>query len=123
MALLFQEKDEIDREIEKSQRRLPVGSLAAIAFFAVFFGVADLLSGISLKEYEETIAVCIATVFAFWLISPLYGELRFRAKETYGKVSAIEEAMKVSKEHHAEFLQRLTAIEEKMTEIQGTGRN
>jgi hypothetical protein len=37
-------------------------------------------------------------------------------------VSAIEEAVNESKEGHAELLERLTAIEEKLTEIQDARR-
>jgi DNA-binding FrmR family transcriptional regulator len=51
-------------------------------------------------------------------VAPFYYEFRIRGKEIDGKVSAIEQAVIASKEGHAELLERLTAIEDKLNSIQ-----
>ena len=131
MSLRSQVKDEIDKEVEEKKRAslmidgLIVGPIVVVCY-SVVFGLFDWFTGKILKLYGQEIggmlAVLLVAAFAGWILSPLYDEFRFRTKEIDGKVSAIEEAVNESKEGHAELLERLTAIEEKLTEIQDARR-
>jgi len=124
-------KDEIDKEVEEKKRAslmidgLIVGPIVVVCY-SVVFGLFDWFTGKILKLYGQEIggmlAVLLVAAFAGWILFPLYDEFRFRTKEIDGKVSAIEEAVNESKEGHAELLERLTAIEEKLTEIQDARR-
>ena len=131
MSLRSQVKDEIDKEVEEKKRAslmidgLIVGPIVVVCY-SVVFGLFDWFTGKILKLYGQEIggmlAVLLVAAFAGWILFPLYDEFRFRTKEIDGKVSAIEEAVNESKEGHAELLERLTAIEEKLTEIQDARR-
>jgi len=149
MALRFQVKDEIDKEVEETKRigLMFFGGTCGVIFvcYSVGIGLFDLFTGKTLKLYGQEIggilAVLLAAVFADWILTPLHHEFRTRTKEIDGKVSAIEEAVNASKEDHAAvtlsriewtvndtrkdlagLLERLTAIEEKLSEIQDTRR-
>jgi hypothetical protein len=131
VALRFQEKDEIDSDVEKKKREsLRFGGCISgvmFIFYAVGMGLFDFFADKTLTMYKQEIggflAFLLAVAFAELILSPLYEEFRFRTKEIDGKVSAIEEAVNASKGGHAELLERLTAIEEKLAEIQGSRRH
>ncbi|MGP8259906.1 MAG: hypothetical protein ACLQM6_08140 [Acidobacteriaceae bacterium] len=143
MALRFQNRDdEVDRAAKETRATGAMVFLLVLA--AVIWGAVDWFSGESLASYEKLLALLIGLGFVDWLASPYYHEFRIRTKEIDGKVSAIEKAVNASKEDQADniavtvsriewtvnvskedlakLLERLTAIEEKLTEIQDARR-
>ena len=117
MALRFQDRDDdVDRAAK--EERHTGGLVAVLVLVAVIHGATAWFSGKSLTSYEVDLAWLFGFGFVYWMVVPFYYEFRIRTKEIDGKVSAIEEAGNASKEGHAELLERLTAIEEKLTEIQ-----
>ena len=120
MALRFQKKDDVDRAAK--EERQTGATVVVLVLAAVIFGAVDWFSGGSLASYEQELAVLIGVFFVGWLVEPFYYEFRIRTKEIDGKVSGIEATVNGSKERHAELLERLTAIEEKLTEIQDARR-
>ncbi len=116
MALRFQEKDDCDRAAK--EERETGGLLIILVLIAAIDGAFTWFRGESLASYGKNLAWLVGIGFVSWLIVPFYYEFRFRTKETYGKVSAIEIAVNTSKESHAELLERLTAIEDKMDAMQ-----
>ena len=124
MTLRFQREDDVDREV-KGGPGLGCGLLAAFGVAAIFlasYAVDAFIFGKSLSDYKkdafEEIAVGFVILWLSWLLVPKYEEFRLRAKETYGKLFVIEEAVNASKEGHSELLQRLAAIEDKLDAMQ-----
>lgn len=110
MTLRFQQTDEVDRQVNekrKTARWMVPGSLAFMV--AVYW-----LRGESPRSFWESLAGAIAFGWLWLIVEPVYQEFRIRTKEIDGKVSAIEEVVNASKEGHAELLERLTAIENKI---------
>lgn len=126
MALRFQAKDEIDKKVEESGGLWRFFWGVVFVVIAVATGISALFTGKTLKEYGQDIGIWLACVllvaFIQQILSPLYEEFSLRTKEINGRVSAIEEAVNASKKSQAELLDRLTAIEEKLTEIQSARR-
>jgi len=130
MTLRFQKKDAVDEEVKEDRSEGVRVSFLLYGFIFVFFavgsGLFDWFSGKSLKSYGEEVGWMLGFFFSIsvadWILSPIYNEFRFRTKEIDGKVSAIEKTVNASTEDHAELLKRLTAIEEKLTEIQDARR-
>lgn len=118
MSLRFQKEDDVDAEIKKIRGggALKVGAL--IVAMAVLSGIEDLIKGASLEHYEKELGFLFGAGSLIWIVNFIYWEFRTRTKEIDGKVSAIEQAVIASKEGHAELLERLTAIEEKLSQIQ-----
>jgi hypothetical protein len=119
MSLRFQKEDDVDREVKEERRTTPWLYLFCIVFFAVVFGLFDWLGGQSLKSFWEELGGLIVVCWFIWLVSPIYEEFRIRTKEIDGKVSTIESTINESKERDHELLKRLTAIENRLDEIQG----
>ncbi len=116
MALRFQAKDDCDlAAMEK-------GGTAELVIFLVILAVIDGIYAFfrseSLASYGKSLAWPFGFGFVLWMVIPVYYEFRFRAKETYGKVSAIEDALIDAKDGHVELLERLAAIEDKLDAIQ-----
>jgi hypothetical protein len=117
VALRFQDgRDEVDRTAKES--RATGVMVFLLLLLAVITGTVDWFSGESLASYEKELAFYIGLTFVTWLAAPFYYEFRIRTKEIDGKVSAIEEAVKSSREAHGELLERLTAIEKKLGAMQ-----
>src|ERR1035437_3586570 len=116
MVLRFQERDEVDRAAEKTQMTRVMVFL--LLLFVVISGPVAWFRGESLALYGTQLAWAIGSCFVIWWVAPFYPEFRIRTKEIDGKVSAIEEAVNASKEDHAELLERLTAIEDKLDAMQ-----
>jgi len=113
VALRFQDgRDEVDRAAKES--RATGVMIFLLLLLAVITGAVDWISGESLASYEKELAFYVGLAFVTWLAAPFYHEFRIRTKEIDGKVSAIEEAVKSSREAHEELLERLIAIEEKL---------
>jgi hypothetical protein len=114
MALRFQKSDdgEIDRAA-KEERATPL-LIILLVLFAAIQGGFTWFRGESLTSYAKDLAWWIGFGTAYWMFSPFYYELRIRAKEIDGKVSAIEEAVAALKGDRAELLERLSAIEGKL---------
>jgi hypothetical protein len=144
MSLRFQKEDEADKEVKRNPF---LGTLHVFIYGLSFLCIALVsavfawLSGETLKSYGRGIFIyvlfLIAGAVVEGLLSPIYEEFRIRTKEIDGKVSAIEEAVNASKavtlsriewtvndtrKDLAGLLERLTAIEEKLAEIQDTRR-
>jgi hypothetical protein len=117
VALRFQEKDDVDRAAK--EERHAGALLIVLVLYAGIDGAFTWFRGESLASYGKNLAFFIVFGFVFWLIEPFYYDFRFRTKETYGKVSAIEKVVTTSKEGHAELLERLTAIEDKLESMAG----
>jgi hypothetical protein len=118
MSLRFQKEDDVDREVKEERRTTPWLFIFYIVFFAVVFGLFDWLGGQSLKSFAEELGGLIVVCLFVWLISPIYEEFRKRTKEIDGKISAIEIGMNALKESDIDLLKKLTAIENKLDEIQ-----
>jgi hypothetical protein len=121
MALHFQEKDDVDQAAK--EERHTGGLLIVLALYAAIDAAFTWFKGESLASYGKNLAWLVGIGFVLWMVAPLYYEFRFRTKEIDGKVSAIEEAVNASLEGRAELLERLTAIEEKLAEIQDVRRS
>jgi hypothetical protein len=122
VALRFQKaSDDAVVRAAKEERHLP-----PLIFLLLLLGAIDgaisWLSGESLASYLKRFAVFCAIALLFELVSPIYYEFRIRAKEIDGKVSEIEKAVIASKENHAELLERLAMIEEKLDSMETQGR-
>jgi hypothetical protein len=125
MSLSFQKEDEVDREIKEKRRAdaspAILGWTAILACYLVGVGLYDWLTDKPLKSYGQEIdwplTFVFFIVFAMWFLSPIYNEFRARTKEIDGKVSAIEKVVNASMEGHAELLERLTAIDERLGEL------
>jgi hypothetical protein len=119
MSLRFQEHDdEVDREAARETKRILWFTVIVLAFYAAIFGLLDWLNGQSLKSYEVGIGVTVAFGCVPLLVHFIIGEIRIRVKEIDGKVSAIESTVNESKEFHIELLEKLTAIKNRLDEIQ-----
>ncbi len=116
MVLRFQKKDESDRAAK--EERHTGGLVVVLVLVAVIHGAFAWFSDKSLASYEVDLVWLFGFGFVYWMAAPFYYEFRIRTKEIDGKVSAIEEAVNALREGHAELLERFTAIEEKLTEIQ-----
>lgn len=129
MALRFQKKDDVDREVSE-RRRDPLWGI--VIGGALYLSIRALLGwigwgkGESLKSYGEDVVWLIAIGFLFWLVSPLYYEFRIRTKEIDGKVSAIEAAVNTHREGQRsetepfnanKVMEKLAAIEERLNEL------
>ncbi|MGA3371689.1 MAG: hypothetical protein ABSC48_08010 [Terracidiphilus sp.] len=123
MFLRFQKEDDVDREVKEENRRtVPWMILFYIGLIAGVFGLSDFLISKLPKSLWEELGVLFAIGFLCWLVVPVYEEFRIRTKEIYGKVSAIEEAVVSAREVHAELLERLTAVEDRLAEMQNSNR-
>ncbi len=123
MFLRFQKEDDVDREVKEENRRtVPWMVLFYIGLVAGVFGLSDWLRSELPRSLWEELAGLFAIGFVCWLVVPVYEEFRIRTKEIYGKVSAIEEAVFNLKESHAELLEKLTAVEERLAEIRDGNR-
>jgi len=123
MFLRFQKEDDVDREVKEENRRtVPWMVLFYIGLIAGVFGLSDWLRSQLPQSLWEELGVLFAIGFICWLVVPVYEEFRIRTKEIYGKVSAIEEAVIASREAHAELLEKLTSVEERLVEIQNSNR-
>jgi hypothetical protein len=116
MVLRFQKRDEVDRAAEETQQTRVMVFL--LLLFVVITGPVAWFRGESLALYGTQLAWLIGSFFVIWWVPPFYHEFRIRTKEIDGKVSAIEETVNASKEGHAELLERLTAIEDKLDAMQ-----
>ncbi len=112
MALRFQEKDDCDQAA--TEERETGGLLIMLVLYAAIDGAFTFFRGESLASYGKNLAWITGGGLVAWTLLPRYYAFRSRTRETYGKVSAIEEAVNASKKDHAELLERLTAIEGKM---------
>jgi hypothetical protein len=119
MLFHSQEDDDVDREFEENRRANLWIALFYFVFFSAIVGLLDWLQGRSLKSLWEDIGLVFAVVFVLWLVIPIFEKFRVRTKLIYGKVSSIEDAMDESEERDTELLKRLTAIENRLDEIQG----
>ena len=134
MALRFQKKDDVDREVSE-RRRDPLWGI--VIGGALYLSIRALLGwigwgkGESLKSYGEDVVWLIAIGFLFWLVSPLYYEFRIRTKEIDGKVSAIEAAVNTHREGQRsetepfnanKVMEKLAAIEERQTSFRRNWR-
>ena len=121
MPLRFQRQDEVDRQLKEG--RMSLRSIVLIfAFFAAAFALIAWLRGDSRKTYDDYLLVLTALFFVVQVVLPFIFELRARLKEIDGKASSIESTVNESKEHYAELLGRLTAIENRLDGIQGADR-
>lgn len=116
MALRFQEKDDCDHAAKGERETW--GLLTTLVLIAAIDGAFTWFRGESLASYGKNLAWLIGICFVSWIVIPFYHEFRFRTKETYGKVSAIEDALNAAKEDRAELLERLAAIEDKIDTMQ-----
>ena len=112
MALRFQEKDDCDQATTGAGET--AGLLIMLVLYAAIDGAFTFFRGESLSSYGKNLAWMTGISVLGWIVLPRYNEIRFRTKETYGKVSAIEEAVNASKGSHAELMERLAAVEGKL---------
>lgn len=123
MFLRFQKEDDVDREVKEENRRtVPWMILFYIGLVAGAFGLSDWLRSELPTSLWEELGGLFAIGFVCWLVVPVYEEFRIRTKEIYGKVSAIEADVIAAKEIHAELLEKLIAVEEKLAGIQDSNR-
>lgn len=121
MSLHFQRQDEVDRVVKEQRRRARWPIAFVLALFAVS-GIIDWLDGKSIKSFGFGLELVIVLCWLVWLVGPIFHAFSIRTKETYGMVSAIESSMTDLKERDAELLKRLTAIENRLEEIQDANR-
>jgi hypothetical protein len=121
MALRFQEKDDVDQAAK--EERETGGLLIMLVLYAAIDGAFTFFKGESLASYGKNLAWLVGIGFVLWMVAPFYYEFRFRTKEIDGKVSAIEDAVILSREDQAELLERLTAIEERLEAMQREQEN
>jgi len=115
------------REV-KSQRRFPWSTFIwVLVLLGVVSGIVSFATHRSLEEFERELGGIVAFSWvlacAEELLAPFYREFRFRTLEIDGKLSAIEELIIASKKEHAELLQRLATIEDKLDSIHQTTPN
>jgi hypothetical protein len=123
MSLRFQKEDDVDREVKEENRiTVPWMVLFYIGLIAGVFGLSNWLRSQLPESLWEELGVLFAIGFVCWLVVPVYEEFRIRTKEIYGKVSEIEQEVIASKEIHAELLEKLTVVEERLAEIQNSNR-
>jgi len=116
VALRFQGKsDEIERAA-KEERNTPA-LIIIFVLFAAIHGVLAWVQGESFASYAKDLAWLLAFCLTYWILAPFYYEFHIRTEEIDGKVSAIEKAVNASEEAHAELLEKLTAIEDKLGEL------
>jgi len=114
--LRFQEKDDCDLAAKK--KRGTTELVIFLVILTVIDGIYAFFRGESFASYGKSLAWPIGFGFVLWIVFPIYYEFRFRAKEIYGKVSGIEDDLVASREGHAELLERLTAIDEKLVAME-----
>jgi hypothetical protein len=122
MSLNFHEDDDVDLEFEENRRANLWTALFYFVFFSAIWGLIDWLKGQSLNFFLEDIGVTFAIVVLLWVVFPFFMKFRIRTKVIYGMVSAIEGALEEAKERDYELLKRLTAIENRLNEIQDANR-
>ncbi len=138
MDLRFQKEDDVDRAVkQRHSGRL----LTLLVVCGVIDGLSTCFGGESFVSYKAHLLWIIGFGFVYWMAGAFYSEFRLRTKEIDGKVSAIEVALIASKPDHtadvekavtlsriewtvndtrkdlAGLLERLTALEEKLTGI------
>jgi hypothetical protein len=122
MTLRFQKDDEVDREV-KATRRFPWWTFILVfALIGVVHGIDSWVTGRSLAKFGsdlgEALAFSLLLALAEGFLAPFYKELRFRAKEIDGKVSAIEETVTALGRGLAELREQLRAIQFKLDELE-----
>lgn len=119
MALRFQHKgNELDRATNEDASFLFWVFMIVAVVVAAAFGVHAWLSDESFQSYGKDASAIFVAALVVCLLFSLYSEFRTRTNEIYGMVSAIEKALNASKEGHAELLERLTAVEDKLDAMQ-----
>jgi hypothetical protein len=109
--------DEFDGEAKEAVVTELLFGIPFVLLFAVAIGVLAWIRGESLASYGRKMAWLIAVVVAYWILAPIYYELRIRAKAIYGKVSAIEQTTVALQEEREELLDKLAAIQERLDSI------
>ncbi len=131
MSLRFQEKDEVDREVEDNKRSGVAFWLIIVIPFAALVCIGALvewLLGHRSSSHEAVIGLVVLVaslapcIVGEYLIAPVYKEFRTRTKEIDGKVSAIESSMNESIRLQKELLEKLTAIGNRLDEVQDNNR-
>jgi hypothetical protein len=121
MTLRFQKQDEIDWEVKRKEGAsiwliCGIGLLLYLASKVLPYGFW--------RPYAGPIAFLLMLWFLSRMVFHVYHEFRSRIKEIDGKVSAIEVAVIASKKDHAELLEKLHGIDERLAEIMTRiGRN
>src|ERR1035437_1307102 len=124
MSLRFQANDEVDRNIKHG----PFSHWIVMVLIAAPLGVGEVVGvllaggarGVHGKNIFGIAIASLAIVGVMTLTEQKFSEFRLRAKETYGKVSAIEEAIADLGTAQSETLKRLDAIEAVIAGLQPT---
>jgi Mg2+ and Co2+ transporter CorA len=122
MVLRFQERDDVEREMKTARFSVLPMYIVFFVLIAACYALVDWWNDLSLKTYRKDLGSVFVFLCVFWLATALYIEFRARLREIDGKVSEIEKTVNASKEGHAEMLEKLAAIEEKLTEVQQARR-
>ena len=106
MCLRFQDGlDDVDKAV-RGERSIAL-NLFLFSLLAISVGVVSWLSGKTLHSYFDEMGFLAIFGVAWWLVFPIYSELKLRSKETYGIVTEISQAISA-------LQKKLDAIEDEL---------